>query len=210
MSYVRRKRNNNCLGCGCLTACLGVLLVFGGIVGAIVLALLWWDANEPKPPTPNFTPSAAEAQTFENKIEQASSNAVSSGVFNLNVTASEVSSWLNLRAPSIANSSLPLQNMQVVFRNGDASVYGEMQTDVATVGTMIDFDLTVTPEGKLDVNIAHIDAGGVSVPDSVRRELNTQIRSVIESELQKVGNTPDYQITTLQITDGNLTIQGTK
>ncbi len=205
-----RQRGNNGCCCGCLfSSCLGLFGLFGGILTVIVLALLWWDSNEPKPPTPNFTPSAAEAQSFENKIEQASNNAVASGNFNVNVTEGEASSWLNLRAPSITNSSLPLENMQVIFRNGNAAVYGEMDTDVARVGTLIDFDLNVTPDGKLDVSISNIDAGGVSVPSGVRDELNAQIKSIIDTELRKVGNTPDYTITTLQITDGSLLIQGT-
>ncbi|MCL4875489.1 MAG: hypothetical protein KJ064_02470 [Anaerolineae bacterium] len=214
MGYVdrrsSRRKNDGCCGCGCFSGCFGCLLVIGLIAAGLMLAVYWWSTSAPKPLRPNYTPSVNEANSFENKIQQASSGAARTGVFNLLVTEGEASSWLNLRAEAVTNSTLPLDNLQVMFRNNRAQLYGELDAGFTQVGMLIGFELTIDQRGQLQVNIDSIDAGGVSVPDAVRDEINTQIRSVVEEEIRKLGNTPDYTIRSLRVSDGQLSIQGTK
>lgn len=205
-----RRDNKGCCGCGCFGGCVGLLVALGGVAAVLILGVYWWATSTPKPPRPNYTPNAVEAQNFENKIQTASSSASRSGVFNVTVTEGEASSWLTLRAPAVVNSSLPLENMQVIFRNERAQVYGELDTGIGMAGVLIGFDLRVNNDGKLQVEIDSIDAGGISVPGAVRDELNNQIQSIIEGEIRDLGSTADYTITSLRVSDGQLAIRGTK
>jgi hypothetical protein len=191
-----------CCGCGCGVGVLLVTIVV--LCGALFLIA---QGNMPQAPSAAFTPNPFEANQFDAAIQQAQSSAIRSGNFSVADNEAQASSWLNLRAESVAYSDIPLDNMQIRFRDGSVVLYGEVKSiDFTTVSAEIGIALAVAADGSLQVTIVDSNFGGIGVPGGIQDDISQQIQEGIDRELRRVDQA--YQLTSIGIGNGTLTISG--
>jgi hypothetical protein len=185
-------------GCFLLLACVGV---------ALLGSFFYIQSNQPAPLLPDFTPDPAQAVAVEARIENLQADVQRGGEFSFSVTESEASSWLNQEAQTSTQSDFVVENLQVTFRNGTASLYAETNIlGLGRVAGVAQLQITVTPQGRLSVVVGALDFGGLAVPAETRAELAADLQADIDRELSQAGS--DYRITRLIISDGLLTING--
>lgn len=205
-------------GGGCV-GCFTAVFLFFGISICVVAALcgasyFYIQQNAPQPPIANFTPQAAQAQSFESAINRAAdsvkaaqqANPGSSPEFSVSVSELEASSWLSLKSDSV--NADEIQNIQVRFRNGAIGVYFEANIAGVTVPTEVAVQTSIGADGRLLVSIQNVDLGGFSFDSQgTQQSINDEIQAAIDKELAKIGST-NYRITSLNSSDGTLTVRG--
>ncbi|NJL92728.1 MAG: hypothetical protein HC915_02830 [Anaerolineae bacterium] len=195
--------------CGCLTSCLVGSVGFLFLTALLCAGLsLWVTVNQPEAPSASFVPSQSLANNFESKIRNAARSTDRTGTFQLSVTEAEVASWLNLNVPAVNDAGLPLEDLQVRFADGLATVYAGW--DVAGATTLAsEFSLAflVTPAGQLEIDLRRADVGGVVLPEGWLADLEAEMQRILEQELAKI--TPNYRVQRVEVAGGRLTISGT-
>jgi len=192
---------------GCCCGCFGVI---GVLIAAVVMCgigFLMVRQNQPQPPAQSYAPNQLEANQFEVAIQQAQNSASQFGTFSVSVSEAQASSWLNLQAETVTNGEIPLDNMQVRFRNGSATLYGESQAfDLTTIAMEFGVGLSVGSDGSLQVNITESNIGGVSAPSGVRDEISKQMQAAIDTELRRINGS--YRLNSISANGGFLTVSG--
>jgi hypothetical protein len=196
-----------CCGCNSVGCCIGAVVLVAAIALLCSAGFFIAQGNQPHPPAQSYTPNQLEANQFEVAIQQASNSASQFGRFSMSVSEQQASSWLNLQAQSVTGGDVPLDNMQVRFRNGTATLYGETRAvDLTTIAMEFGVALSVSPEGTLVVNVTESNVGGVGVPGSVRSEISQQMQEAIDTELRRINGS--YRLNSISTTGGLLTVSG--
>lgn len=192
---------------GCCGCCSGIVILAVTIVVLCGVLFVIMQANMPQAPSAAYTPDAFAANQFDAAIQQAQFSANQSGVFSVSVNEGQASSWLNLKANEVAYDQIPLENMQVRFRDGMVVLYGEVEgVDFTTISAEIDIALAVATDGSLQVNITQSNFAGIGVPGGIRDDVSGQVQDAIDRELRRVDQR--YQLTSIGISNGTLTISG--
>ena len=201
-----RRGRGGCCGCafGCLTGSGGSLLLILFALGGL---LVYMRGNEPQPIRPAFTPSAFQADQFQNIINGAASSARNGGNFNIVITEDQAGSWLNLRAENAQQIDIPLENMQVSFDSGNVTLYGEFDTPLGRQGNEIAVNLSIAPSGEIQVEIEEANLLGIGVPSAATGEISTQIQRLVDLQLRDIDEA--YRVTSISSNNGQLIINGT-
>ena len=163
---------------GCSGCCLSIVLIPLLACGLIVGALIFIDQNAPDPPiTGNFTPTASDAQAFENEINRALAQA-GSGWFYVTVYESQLSSWMALRGKAFAEENghaFPFENVQVGLDNGQITFYGELSRYGIDVPLRVEVKPEIDGQGALKLDIDSANVGGLEVPGFVLSNVSGQL-----------------------------------
>lgn len=206
----RRQNNRGCFGLGCIGGCLlGLLLGALALFVACGALVMFARQQSPTPPLgEDFSPDPQQAVAVEQRIDTARQQARDTNAFNLSMTEREASSWLNLNVPQVQNNELGIENVQVLFRNGEIQVYGERPDPlgITMLGGTVGVNVNVRPDGKLDVSLGEASFGGIDLPQDVRDSISQTIQDTLNQELNNVD--ANYFVNTLRIQDGQLVIDG--
>ena len=165
--------------------------------------------SNPQAPLPSLTPSTAEADAFEKSFQDAIAQA-KNGVFTISVTQEGLSSWLALRAPTLAkqqNFDWPLKNTQAGLSDGKINLYGVLSIkNVPETPTQIIVTPSIDTTGQLAIKIESGQLGIVGVPADLAQNLAKIIQSILTKQLEQ--STTSYKLTQLIIKDGTMTLTG--
>jgi hypothetical protein len=166
--------------------------------------------NYPQPPNPSFTPSDAEANSFEQAFQAGVDQVQQSGTFNITVTQQQLSSWIALRAPAYAQQNgyqWPMKDAQVSLTGGKIVIYGIIvQPNVPETAGQITVNPSIDANGQLAVTVESGQFGIAGLPSDVLNNLNTTIRNTIAGQLAQISN--KYRLTLLNISEGSLQLAG--
>jgi|GEM_PF-6110938 len=201
----RHGQGLNCCGCawGCITSSMFMLLVT--LCVAVGLAVYLF-RNTPTPPQAAFTPNPTQAAQFESVITEAQNNS-NQGVVELNITEAQASSWLNIEAQSYINTDIPLENIQVSFRDDLIGVYGEVSAlGITSIGASLTVEYRLSPEGSVQILVSDVNVSGIGASDAIKNDLNSRVQQLVDDQLNRVSGR--YRVESISSQDGVLIIRG--
>lgn len=197
---------------GCSGCCLSIVLIPLLACGLIVGALIFIDQNAPDPPiTGNFTPTASDAQAFENEINRALAQA-GSGWFYVTVYESQLSSWMALRGKAFAEENghaFPFENVQVGLDNGQITFYGELSRYGIDVPLRVEVKPEIDGQGALKLDIDSANVGGLEVPGFVLSNVSGQLDDALMQPFRDLSENVAIPREAVVIENGRLQFQGT-
>ncbi|HNN14234.1 MAG TPA: hypothetical protein PKL78_11795 [Anaerolineales bacterium] len=159
----------------------------------------------PEYPAQTIPSSPEEAQAMRDMIEQAFLAGAETGVVTLQITESQMTSFL---ADKLAQQTNPPFTDPVVFlRNGQMQVYGKITRGWFTANILIAMNVTVDPAtGLPKFEIASADFGPFPAPEG----LNAAISAIIDETFTgSIGPAAvGFRLETITIADGIMTITG--
>jgi hypothetical protein len=197
----------SCGGC-CAALVLIPLLCCALVVGAVI----YINANAPDPPlSENFTASQTEAQQFDAEIDRAVTRARNEGVFDLFFSERQLSSWMALEGPELADQyghAFPFENVQIALDDGEMVFYGEIDRYRLTIPVEVVIEPRINRENKLEFEITSADFGGVALPDFVLSNITGQINDALITPISDLPG--DYYIfeQSIMVEDGQFLVQG--
>ncbi len=197
---------------GCGGCCLSIVLIPLLCCGLAVGALIYIDQNAPAPPvTRNFTPSASDAQAFEDEINRATNQAASARWFYITVYERQLSSWMALEGKAFADENghaFPFEDVQVGLDGGLITFYGKLSRYGVDVPITVAVKPQIDAEGNvtLDIDAANID--GLSVPNFVLNNVAAQLDDALVRPFRELNGTAVFYGDTLSIQNGQLSLQG--
>lgn len=197
---------------GCSGCCLSIVLIPLLACGLIVGALIFIDQNAPDPPiTGNFTPTASDAQAFENEINRALAQA-GSGWFYVTVYEGQLSSWMALRGKAFAEENghaFPFENVQVGLDNGQITFYGELSRYGIDVPLRVEVKPEIDGQGALKLDIDSANVGGLEVPGFVLSNVSGQLDDALMQPFRDLSENVAIPREAVVIENGRLQFQGT-
>ena len=149
--------------------------------------------------------SADEVQSMRTQIEQAVNAGAETGVVTLQITESQLTSYMTLKMQEQTNP--PFTDPQVLLRNGQMQMYGKINRGVFAANMVITMNVSVDATTSLPkLEIAKADFGPFPAPEG----LNTAISAVIgEAFTGSVGPVAlGFRLETISIADGIMTLTG--
>ena len=156
-------------------------------------------------PAPKATvPVSKEAAaSMQKKIDQAASQAKSTGQFKVTVTESELTSYIDqqIKARRAQGDEIPLASPQVKLTQGQMWVYGTFLAGSSKVNGLVVVSLQVQ-SGRLKIQIVRVDLGPLPVPKPFIQQINEQIQTLVDEQ------SSDITLTGIAIREGEMDVTG--
>jgi len=159
-------------------------------------------------PVPSATVPVSQeaANRMKQKLEQAKTQAATTGQFKATFTESEVTSYIvkQIESTQTEGETIPVANPQIKFTKGQVWIYGTFKTDSSSFNGLV----VVSPKvqnGKLIVEVVRMDLGPIQVPKSLLEQVNEQIQSSLDEQLDQSSN---LMLTDITIREGEIDVAG--
>ncbi len=156
--------------------------------------------------------SAEAAQSLKDEMKSAFEAGASTGVVTLNITETQITSYLALRMqsdPSLQQSDkkTPLiTDPQVYLRDGQMKIYGKTQQGMFTANIGIIINVGIDETGQPKIEITSADFGPFPAPDGLKEALTAMIKEAYTGAIGPAAT--GLRIETINIADGLMTISG--
>ncbi len=156
--------------------------------------------------------SAEAAQSLKDEMKSAFEAGASTGVVTLNITETQITSYLALRMqsdPSLQQSDkkTPLiTDPQVYLRDGQMKIYGKTQQGMFTANIGIIINVGIDETGQPKIEITSADFGPFPAPDGLKEALTAMIKEAYTGAIGPAAT--GLRIETINIADGIMTISG--
>ena len=178
------------------------------IVGicALTLAILACTVNigGPAYPTAAIAISTEAVGELQSTLEAAVSAVPPSGQITLNITESQLTSYLAYQLQ--AQSQPILSNLQVYLQEGQIQLYGTAHEGYfeATAGAVL--TAGVDDQGQLKIDLTSANFGPLPVPAGFLEVITTAIKEAYTSALGPVAS--GFRLDSINVADGKMTIIG--
>jgi uncharacterized protein YpmS len=156
-------------------------------------------------PAPKATvPVSKEAAaSMQKKIDQAASQAKSTGQFKVTVTESELTSYVDqqIKARQAQGDEIPLASPQVKLTQGQMWVYGTFLAGSSKVNGLVVVSLQVQ-SGRLKIQVVRVDLGPLPVPKPFIQQINEQIQALADEQ------SSDITLASVTIREGEMDVTG--
>lgn len=162
----------------------------------------------PQPPPDAPTASADSLQSFNDKVRDLAL-ATPGGPFSITFSEAEMTSAL---AESIreheadTGESLPIQNPQIVLRDGLVYVYAQLQLDVTQATGLITAQPRIGADGLVDIEIVSAEFGPIDLDPGMLDDMVTQVEDALNAPIQAAPGT--VTLTEIVISGGQMTFNG--
>jgi hypothetical protein len=158
----------------------------------------------PTPPASPIAVSTEAAGQLEDIITQAVGNS-ENGEVTVVVTEEQLTSYFALKVAE--DPDAPFKDIQIFLRDGQIVMHANATLRGITAPAEIRLDVTSTPEGQLDLNVADADFGPIPVPQSMLETLSAGLDEALSGQFgpQATG----VKISNVVVGDGEMTITGT-
>ncbi len=157
-------------------------------------------------------PVSREAeQSLQDEMKRAFEAGASTGVVILNITETQITSYLAYRMQSDPNlqqtDNQPLiTDPQVYLREGQMKIYGKTQQGMFAANIGIIVNVGIDDAGQPRIEIASADFGPYPAPDGLKEALTAMIKEAYTGAIGPAAT--GLRIETITITDGRMTITG--
>jgi len=155
----------------------------------------------PDVPIPVTTEAQQSLQAY---IEQAVSDAAQTGTLTLQITESQVTSYLASKINSQANPLIT--DPQVLLREGQMKVYAKAQSGIFTANVSITTQVSVDENGQPKIEITQTDFGPLPAPQGVNDAASAFVREAFTGSLGPIAT--GFRLDSISIADGVMTVTG--
>ncbi len=155
------------------------------------------------PPT-SVPVSTDAAQSLHDQVQQAATAGAQSGTISLQITESQLTSYL---ANYLASQPNPLiTNPQVLLRNGQMQVFGQAQQGMFTANVSITMQVSVDANGQPQIDITKTDFGPLPAPQGLNDAASSLIQQAFTGSLGPAAT--GFRLESITIADGVMTVSG--
>lgn len=159
----------------------------------------------PDYPEQTIPVSADEVQSMQTQIEQAFLAGAESGIVTLQITESQLTSYMTLKLQE--QSSPPFTDPQVLLRNGQMQMYGKINRGMFAANVLVTMNVSIDPEtGLPKIEIASADFGPFPAPEGLNSAISAVIDEAFTSSLGPVAI--GFRLESITIADGIMTLTG--
>jgi hypothetical protein len=184
--------------------------MFSLAMAVLGLVMLACTCGAPKlsGPVPAATVPVSEeaAKRMQAKLNQAATQAKSTGQYKVALTESEVTSYLvaQLEEQRKQGDTIPLTNPQIKFTQDQAWVYGTFESGSTKLNGLV-VASPLVKDGKLSIKVVRADFGAVPVPGPLLDQLNQQIQAWID---EHSAQSQSILLTGITIRQGEIEVTG--
>ena len=159
----------------------------------------------PEYPTQTVPVSTAEVQSMETQIEQALAAGAETGIVTLQLTESQLTSYIALKLQEQTNP--PFTEPQVLLRNGQMQLAGKINRGMFAANMLITMNVSVDPATNLPkIEIASADFGPIPAPEGLNAAISAAIDEAFTGSLGPVAI--GFRLKSISIADGVMTLTG--
>lgn len=150
-------------------------------------------------------PASTEALgTMEGIIQQAMTNAATSGQLSFIINEVQMTSYVSNK---LQGQTEPiLTNPQVLLRDGQIQIYGTIQRGIVSATARVIIAAGVDPTGGLLIDIVEADFGPLPVPDQLKDIITAMISEAFTGSIGTLATS--FRIETIVISEGIMAISG--
>jgi hypothetical protein len=159
----------------------------------------------PEYPTQTVPVSTEEVQSMETQIEQALAAGAETGIVTLQLTESQLTSYIALKLQEQTNP--PFTEPQVLLRNGQMQLAGKINRGMFAANMLITMNVSVDPATNLPkIEIASADFGPIPAPEGLNAAISAAIDEAFTGSLGPVAI--GFRLESISIADGVMTLTG--
>ena len=159
----------------------------------------------PDYPEQTVTASPDEALSMQTQIEQALLSGAESGIVTLQITESQLTSYMVQKMQTQENP--PFTEPQILLRNGQMLLYGKINRGMFDANMLITMNVNIDPtSGMPKIEIASADFGPVPAPEGVNSAIGAIIDEAFTGSMGPVAT--GFRLETITIADGIMTLTG--
>lgn len=149
--------------------------------------------------------SPNEVQNMRTQIEQAFLAGAESGIVTLQITESQLTSYMTEILQAQADP--PFTEPQVLLRNGQMQMYGKVKQGMFDANILITMNVGIDEiTGQPKVEIASADFGPLPAPEGINTAMNAVIAEAFTGSLGPVA--VGFRLEAITIADGIMTLTG--
>ncbi len=163
----------------------------------------------PEPPPDAPTASDEALKSFNDKWEDLSQT-TPNGPFSVTFTEAELTSAVveGMRQHEAdSGEPVPVQNPQMILRDGVISIYMTLQADIARVNGLVVMQPVIAQNGLVALMVTQAEFGPVDVDPSQLDALVVEAERTINAPIQ--ASPADVTLSEIVIADGQMTVNGT-
>lgn len=176
-------------------------------ITSLLLASLACGINVGGPdyPAQSVPASPDEALNMRNIIEQALLSGAETGVITVQITESQLTSFMVERLAQQTNP--PFTDPQILLRNGQMQMYGKVTRGWLTANMLITMNVNIDPvTGAPKIEIASADFGPFPAPEGINNAMSAIIDEAFTGSFGPVA--VGFRLETITIADSIMTITG--
>ena len=159
----------------------------------------------PDYPAPPIPYSADEAQNMRTQIENAFTAGAETGVVTLQITESQLTSYLTLKMQEKSNP--PFTEPQILLRNGQMQLYGKVARGIFAANILITMNVGIdATTGLPKIEIASADFGPFPAPEGINNAISAVIEEAFTGSFGPVAI--GFRLESITIADGVMTMVG--
>jgi hypothetical protein len=159
----------------------------------------------PEYPTQTVPVSTEEVQNMQSQIEQALIAGAETGLVTLQITESQLTSYIALKMQEQTNP--PFTEPQIFLRNGQMQMVGKIDRGMFAANMLITMNVTVDPTTNLPkIEIASADFGPFPAPEGLNAAISAVIEEAFTGSLGPVAL--GFRLEAISIADGIMTLTG--
>jgi hypothetical protein len=159
----------------------------------------------PEYPTQTVPVSTEEVQTMQEQIEQALIAGAETGIVTLQITESQLTSYMALKMQEQTNP--PFTEPQVFLRNGQMQMVGKIDRGMFAANMLITMNVSIDPETNMPkIEVASADFGPIPAPDGLNAAISAIIEEAFTGSLGPVAL--GFRLESISIADGIMTLTG--
>lgn len=155
------------------------------------------------PDTP--IPVSTEAvQSLQDQVKQAIADGAQTGTVTLQITESQLTSYLAFKFDSQANPLIT--DPQVQLRNGQMKIFGKVQQGMFNANISITMSVSIDDQGKPKIEITQADLGPLPAPQGLNDAVSAMVGEAFTGSLGPVAT--GFRLESITIADGAMTVVG--
>lgn len=171
----------------------------------VVSAACQINAGGPTPPARTVAVSTEAAESVEATVSSAQVES-ETGQVTITLTEEQLTSLL---AAKLQTQEKPfITNPQVVLKEGQAEIYGQINNETVTANVLIVISVSVDEKGMPKLTLVSADFGPIPAPSGLTDALSTMVYEGMTSSLGSAATR--VKIISITISDGLMTIVAVK
>jgi len=155
----------------------------------------------PDSPIPISRSATDDLQTY---IQRAVAEGAKNGIITLQITESELTSYLKVRVESQNNPVIT--EPQVILSDGQMKVYGKMRSSIFSANVSITTRVSVNNGGQPQIEIIQADLGPFPTPQPLNDAVTAFLDEAFTGSLGPIVT--GFRLESISITNGIMTVTG--
>jgi len=158
----------------------------------------------PAYPDTSIPVSTEAVQSLQDQIKQAVADGAQTGTVTLQISESQLTSYLAFKFASQTNPLIT--DPQVQLRNGEMKVFGKVQQGMFNANISVTMNVSVDDQGLPKIEITQADFGPLPAPQGLNDAVSTMVQEAFTGSLGPVAT--GFRLDSIAIADGTMTVVG--